>query len=64
VSSLRVGRELVVRVDPNNRRRVAVDWKQSTAPALRLRELERLRATGEISDAEYAAKRNQIPPEK
>jgi hypothetical protein len=60
VSSLRVGRELVVRVDPNNRKRVAVDWKQSTAPARLLQELETLRATGAISDAEYTAKREQI----
>ena len=60
MSSLRVGRKLVVRVDPSNRQRVGVDWIQSAAPALRLQELERLRATGAVSDAEYTAQRKQI----
>jgi hypothetical protein len=27
VNAIKVGRELPVRVDPNNRKRVAVDWK-------------------------------------
>jgi hypothetical protein len=60
VSSLTVGRELAVRVDPTDRQRVAVDWKRSAAPALRLQELERLRATGAISGAEYTARREEI----
>ena len=41
LSSLWVGRELAVRVDPNNRERVAVDWTKSEqvrqAPASQLR---------------------------
>ena len=59
-----VGRELAVRVDLINRQRVAVDWDQSEqlrqAPAVRLQELEKLRATGAISDTEYAANRERI----
>jgi hypothetical protein len=66
--NLTVGRELAVRVDRTNRKRVAVDWDQSEqlrqAPALRLQELEKLRATGAISDAEYTAKREQIIADK
>ena len=59
-----VGRELVVRVDLTDRQRVAVDWKKSAQlrqpPAVRLQELETMRAAGAISDAEYTVKREQI----
>jgi hypothetical protein len=65
VSSLWVGRKLVVRVDPTDRQRVAVDWRRSVPRsyrrcALRLQELETLRATGAISDAEFTATRERI----
>jgi hypothetical protein len=62
--ALAVGRELVVRVDLTDRRRVAVDWEKSgrlrQAPALRLQALARHLAAGSLSDVEYTAKREEI----
>ena len=64
VTSLAVGRELSVRVDPANRQRVAVDWEKSArlhqAPAVRLRILAQQLAAREISDVEYTAQREKI----
>jgi hypothetical protein len=64
VGDLTVGRELAVRIDRTDRRRVAVDWEKSArlrqAPALRLQALAHHLAGCNISDVEYTAEREEI----